>query len=76
MKYLTLLVVFTICTLQVSAIRFADDDALAETDSEGDAKPAAKPAAAANASANATVMTTLAAVTNKTYMDVTIDGKP
>ena len=74
MKYLTLLVVFTICTLQVSAIRFADDDALAETDSEGDAKPAAKPAA--NASANATVMTTLAAVTNKTYMDVTIDGKP
>ena len=71
MKYLALLV---LAIATVSAIRFADDDALASIDSEADGD--AKPAANATANSTAKAMTTLAKVTNQTYIDVTIDGVP
>ena len=71
MKYFALLV---LAIATVSAIRFADDDALASIDSEADGD--AKPAANATANSTAKAMTTLAKVTNQTYIDVTIDGVP
>jgi len=79
MKYLALLVVFAIFTIDVSAIRICDDGICDSDDqslAETTAGPAADAGAAVNASANATANATvkLDTVTNSTWMDVTIDG--